>query len=92
MNDLDKIDCPYQLELEVYLLERKLYFKMLKKGLVWNSYVNNWTSIEDFQKDMRKNLAKFLIELYHKENGKVINAYGQAIDPQKLKKERNNGY
>lgn len=86
MNDLDKIDCPYQLELEVYLLERKLYFKMLKKGLVWNSYVNNWTSIEDFQKDMRKNLAKFLIELYHKENGKVINAYGQAIDPQKLKK------
>lgn len=86
MNDLDKIDCPYQLELEVYLLERKLYFKMLKKGLVWNSYVNNWTSIEDFQKDMRKNLAKFLIELYHKENGKVINAYGQAIDPQKFKK------
>ena len=86
MNDLDKIDCPDQLELEVYLLERKLYFKMLKKGLVWNSYVNNWTSIEDFQKDMRKNLAKFLIELYHKENGKVINAYGQAIDPQKLKK------
>ena len=86
MNDLDKIDCPYQLELEVYLLDRKLYFKMLKKGIVWNSYVNNWTSIEDFQKDMRKNLAKFLIELYHKENGKVINAYGQAIDPQKLKK------
>ena len=86
MNDLDKIDCPYQLELEVYLLERKLYFKMLKKGLVWNSYVNNWTSIEDFQKDMRKNFAKFLIKLYHKENGKVINVYGQAIDSQKLKK------
>ena len=86
MNDIDKIDCPYQLELEVYLLERKLYFKMLKKGIVWNSYVNNWTSIEDFQKDMRKNFAKFLIKLYHKENGKVINVYGQAIDSQKLKK------
>ena len=86
MNDIDKIDCPLVLEAYNDYLERKLYFKMLKKGIVWNSYVNNWTSIEDFQKDMRKNFAKFLIELYHKENGKVINVYGQALDPQRFKK------
>ena len=86
MNDIDKIDCPLVLEAYNDYLERKLYLKMLKKGVVWNPYVNNLTSIEDFQKDMRKNFAKFLIKLYHKENGKVINVYGQAIDSQKLKK------
>ena len=86
MIDIDKIDCPLALEVYNDYLERKLYLKMLKKGLVWNPYVNNWTSNEDFLKDMHKNFDKFLIGLYYKEESKVINVYGQVIDPKGLKR------